>query len=1124
MAIEGINFSKMLNFKKTEESKKRKESNDTNPITDKKLTKDEQTILERLRKSGLSQYAAAVMITAMTGPMITSCVNQETTVNVDTSELQKTLKELVELQKLMLLQLQQNTEDNKALIEQNKQIMAILQSLLGTTEDISAQLDVAINLIKTLIEQSNKHDKEFLEKLDAIYDSGLEGNKLLEEILKANNEQNMTLSSIKTLLDNMSKDQGDLYELALKWFKKYEEGDIKHSEMLENIYKEMLKSNEISQKTQNQIKKLKEQLAAKEIKESEYWEKVIKLLESIDGKMDLLQVSIDMLNDSLKVGNEKLSEVIKDFHEDYKDGKITQEEYAKKVVENLIKSNLNDEAIIGKLDEVLKLMASGQLTAAEAMDKVIELLKSIENKLDIMNKSILNISDSIKVGNEKLTDIANNIYIELKEGRITQEEYLKSIVQKLDQSNIDDKTLIGKFDDVLAKFEAGQLSFAEAMSKVIELLGKIDSKLDDIHQTIKVVGEDIKVGNEKLTVVAEKIYKEYVEGRITQEVYFKSILEQLIKSNINDETMIGKFDSILAKVEAGQMTMAEAMSQVIALLKSIESKLDILNEAIKGIGDNILVGNSKLTDLVKNFYNDYKAGKITQEAYMNKVLEAMAKSNMNDEVMLKKFDEISKLIASGQLTLAEAMTKVIDLLNQIKDNTEAIKVAIQQLAKDFPKFAKEVINNQKESLLDLKDIKNNTTDINNTLNEIKANQKTANDNLIKISNNGDKIIANLEILKEQGSNQLTINQVKEFFGPAFDTFMALGIEIKNGMIKIEDIRDAIEKNKVDLTKTNALIETLTNVVRNMDFGTDAMAQVITILNDMKASGTANQEAIMKAFNDALAKLGGIQGSLDALLTTANEINTNFKSFIGAAEGYADKFFTELQNITSGVSKNTTALESYAKQAQEAFLQSQKMQEEQKAILITIAEQMGKGDGNVDIDAIIAKLPNYTQILNEIKEEIGKRPSKDDMITAINGAKTDLTKTNALIQTLTDVVKNLDLSGSGGSADMTEVNRLVGLVLNYLDKAALDNAKNFEEYYKLAQKALDELMNVNQNTKPTTPTTRSSKKSNMPKGWRVYNDSSSMRQMINKYNREQVGNYQAMTSLSTDDVEREIGLV
>lgn len=839
MAIDGIKFGQMFKTAKT----KTKEDNtkkSSNPIEDLKLTKEEKTIFERLRKNGLSKYAAAVMITAMTGPMVTSCMQQETTVNVDTTALQQTLKEMLELQKLMLIQLQQNTDDNKALIEQNKQIMAILQSLLSTTGDISAQLDVAINLIKTLIEQSNKNDKEFLKKLDDIYNSGLEGNELLKKILEANNEQNLTLSNIKTLLDNMSKGQSDLYELALTWFKKYEEGDIKHSEMLENIYKEMLKSNEISKETQNEIKELRKELEAGRIKESEYWAKVIELLQSIDGKLDMINA-------------------------------------------NIIK-----------------------------------------------------------------------------------------------------------------------------------------------------------------------------------------------------------------------------------------------------LGDNIMVGNDKVSDILKEFHEDYKDGKMTQEAYMKKILETMIQSNMNDEVMIGQFNEILKKMTSGQLSFEEAMNKVNDLLNKINDNIDAVKVTVQQIAKDMPKYLEQIINNQNESMLELKDIKNNTTDIKNTLKNVEANQIEANKNLIKIANDGDVIIANLEILKQNTSNLMTKDEAIEFFGSYFNKLLEMGLDIKNGMIDIDEIKNLIEQNKTDLTKTNALIETLTNVVKNMDFNSSEMAEVVKILNDMRTSGTANQEEIMKAFNEALAKLAGIQGSLDALLKTANEINANFKVFMGAAQNYADKFFSELKNITAGITTNTSALEAYAKQANEAFLQSQKMQEEQKAILVSIVEKMGNDNGgNVDIDAIIAKLPNYTQILNDIKAEIGNRPSKDDMIEIINGAKTDLTKTNALIEALTNVVKNLDLSG-GGNADMEESNRLIGAVLDFIEKAQLDNAKNFEEYYKLAQKALDELINISQNTKPTAPTTKaiasSSSKGTLPKGWMLHQDTSEMRQMINKYNREQVANYQAMASLDKNDTEREIGLV
>lgn len=847
MTIQAISFGKLFNSKKTETNKTQ-----SSPIEEKGLTKEEQTSLNKIRTSVNAKYLAALMGSATLAPTVTSCMQQETNVVVDTSELTKMIADLVALNKTLVEQMDQNNKDNAAMIAQNKKIIEILNNVLKNTDDLKAGMETAILLITQLIEQTNKNDKEFLKKLDAILNSNLETNDKLDKILEENKQQNIKLALIQELLKEMKEQDRALAEKIEKYYNEYKENsansDKAYTEMFEKIYNEIIKSNTISEEQRDEIKDLKEQLKQQAITEAEYWAKVIALLGSIDGSLNQIKTLID----ELKLQNKELSEKIEKWYNEYKEN------------------------------------------AAENDNAYKEMFEKIYNEIVTSNTINSETRDEIK-----------DLKEQLKQQAITEAEY---------------------------------------WAKVIELLGSIDSSLSEI------------------------------------------------------------------------------------------------------------------------------------------------------------------------------------------------KADIKKLAADLPGYFESITNRQDESKEILQDIKNNTTDIKNSINEIKENQKIANENLIKIANNTDQINANLEIIKVQQGNMLTKEDLKELFGPAYEGIMKMLGNISGNQISIEQLQEALAKNKTDLTKTNALIETLTTVVQNMNNGATEMAEVIKILNEMKNASGEDRAAIIAAFEKALEKLGKIEGSLDALLATANEIKADFKAAIKGAEKYANKFYEELKNVTSGISTNTAALERYAEQARESFLESQKEQEKQTAILQAIFEKETDGNGNIDIDALIAKLPNYTEILTQIKDAIGHLPTKEDALTIINGAKTDLTKTNALIETLTTVVQNMSSVGGGGNVDMSETNRIIGEILDAIAQGKLDDSKNFEKYYELAQKAMEELLKISNNTKPNV-TTRSTNSNDAvralmklaipsnqqakgaPKGWVVFNDTREMGQKL-----RQIDMYKQINPSLAREMEKELGLV
>ena len=99
------------------------------------------------------------------------------------------------------------------------------------------------------------------------------------------------------------------------------------------------------------------------------------------------------------------------------------------------------------------------------------------------------------------------------------------------------------------------------------------------------------------------------------------------------------------------------------------------------------------------------------------------------------------------------------------------------------------------------------------LSQIEANQDRNNETVLDISQKLDEMSSELAQINEK---TLTINQVQDMFGPMYEEIKGYLENISGGQITVGDLNAALEAHKTDLTRTNALIETLVNLVANLN--------------------------------------------------------------------------------------------------------------------------------------------------------------------------------------------------------------------------------------------------------------------------------------------------------------------
>ena len=91
------------------------------------------------------------------------------------------------------------------------------------------------------------------------------------------------------------------------------------------------------------------------------------------------------------------------------------------------------------------------------------------------------------------------------------------------------------------------------------------------------------------------------------------------------------------------------------------------------------------------------------------------------------------------------------------------------------------------------------------------------ENIDTIDELEDKIDEAVAQLEQINSKTVTIDQLKEMFGPMFDQIIAQLGDISDGQIDIDKIIEIAESMKPDLTVTNALLETINTTIQNKNF-------------------------------------------------------------------------------------------------------------------------------------------------------------------------------------------------------------------------------------------------------------------------------------------------------------------
>ena len=125
--------------------------------------------------------------------------------------------------------------------------------------------------------------------------------------------------------------------------------------------------------------------------------------------------------------------------------------------------------------------------------------------------------------------------------------------------------------------------------------------------------------------------------------------------------------------------------------------------------------------------------------------------------------------------------------------------------------------------------------------------------------------------------------------------------------------------------------------------------------------------------------------------------------------------------------NKTTLQVYLDSYTEYLQKAEQARQQQFEILQAILTNMGKGDSGMTVDELKEIIPDYTDILNEISDKIGNLVTTADLEAYFENSTVDLTRTNALLETLVSLVSGLDTSGVNSSKLNSTLNEILNEV-------------------------------------------------------------------------------------------------
>ena len=662
MDINSINFGKRIRSEKNERNNKKSFAAVSSE------NRNDKTALEKVRSQAWAAYAAALLAG---GPFMTSCIDQDQTtiVDRDMEEFKKMFQQMMEIQNQILKQLQQNGNDNKAIIEQLTKINDVLGDINSGVIDINTGLNDITNLIK----DSHNFDQEFLSKIDEIIAGQASDNEKLQQILEENKKQNAFLVNIQPYIESIANTNQQTADKLNEFYEAYLAGEITHSEFMQKLLDAATENNNISSDILAEIKKLENSFNQGNIEEAELLQKIADLLASIDGKMDTVIETLNKINcnilDAYKMIDANHMETIDKLTEigsKIDNGFAINQSQMEELIQLNREGNKNTTDMLVKMDELKDILV--QIRDDEGNMRLEELITKYGDLIDGRFQEVLDKMDQdVNINDDDLNTLIaaiNNSKNDLSK----LQEQLGTIIlllqgaQNAGISPEDLQVIVEAINNLKASNEAGNVEVNKNLSQILEDLSNIEGMLDVMVQTQgQILSTMEKYGN-----AAEIALSELSSG-----------MQQLIAGQITSEELDEMLEDFRTSANQSLMNQGQAIQLLQAILDSQGAgESGMTKEELEEV-----INNSEVFNKIAGLLEDLNVDRVTNET--------LNQAFMNNRTDLSKIQEQlgTVIVLLGNLEVGDVTvdtskleTTINDLMSVIENQGITSNTAMQDIS------------------------------------------------------------------------------------------------------------------------------------------------------------------------------------------------------------------------------------------------------------------------------------------------------------------------------------------------------------------------------------------------------------------------------------------------------------
>ncbi len=666
------------------------------------------------------------------------------------------------------------------------------------------------------------------------------------------------------------------------------------------------------------------------------------VLQSLIDEIKGLREDMAKQNEEMAKKYDQLLNMMTQIMTMMQDQQLTNEAFQSLVLANqqimidiMVSNGMKQEEANKKLDDILKAVENGNMSAQQALQEITKLLGNISAQLGTI---IQDLKEHFK-NDEVVNSYLEKIYESSKENSQSQTE-VKEVLDKLYSAVIklgEQGDAMGK--EVLKYIAAVGFEMNRNFGELIDKIGNDPVKLDEVIALLKELNSNVEkngeqgkqMGNEILNYIAavgfemnrnfgdliNKIGNDPV--KLDEVIALLKELNANVKQNGEEGKQMG--NQILEYIAAVGLEMnknfealinkvgndPEKLDEAIALLKELNSNVEKNGEQGKQMGNEILnyiaaVGfemNRNFGDLINKIGND--PVKLDEVIALLKELNANVKQNgeegkqMGNQIleyiaavgleMNKNFEALINKVGNDPEKLDEAIALLKELNANVKQNGEDGKKLGNQILEYLAKIGLDMNNNFKTVL--------------EVINNGAPGSETIRDLLQKVLDNQDKntqaIIEAMGNIKIDAGN-IDLSGIEKMLADLLKQAEKNGDILANIDAKADVINLTIETAKAEiLEKLGKNDDNAKDILAKLDAfmelsngNTDAilkkMDTIINILNNIKDK-TYDDSALMAKLDDVLAAIKdhNITVDITGKVTCNCNCGGNHEGILGALE-------------------------------------------------------------------------------------------------------------------------------------------------------------------------------------------------------------------------------------------------